>query len=435
MPEVNNAAAQQLLVSPPPARGAAPQGKTPDTDPGRQTQDGFSRVLERKLDKTPQHSARTADSRAAEGRPSARSEKATRDEAPSAESVAPADQQQRAEADTTEAQPAAADTPAAPATPQLHRTKLDAILAAIRQEDGADDEAGLAAVPAVLAALLPGQQNAADHVAIKSAAELPAAASSVAQLLHGAGTAATDTAQGGQAGATAPQLEADSDIAALPSEDAAGSDDGGDGAAPAKDFARTLLDAQHGKAVAPNAEQSLQNSNGVPSGNATHATAQQAQLMAAFGLEGQTRGATSPLQMHVPTPASHPAWPTEVGNRVSLMLGQHENTAELILTPPHLGKVEVKITTHGDQTSAQFVAATPAAREMLEQALPRLREVLEQAGISLTDAGVSTSGGQDRPQGEGGGSQRRSGAASGLPATEISGAWMRRQDGLVDTFA
>jgi flagellar hook-length control protein FliK len=61
--------------------------------------------------------------------------------------------------------------------------------------------------------------------------------------------------------------------------------------------------------------------------------------MAAFGLEGQTRGATSPLQMHVPTPASHPTWPTEVGSRVSLMLGQHENTAELILTPPHLGKV------------------------------------------------------------------------------------------------
>jgi hypothetical protein len=45
----------------------------------------------------------------------------------------------------------------------------------------------------------------------------------------------------------------------------------------------------------------------------------------------------------VATPDS-PAWPEEVGNRVSWMVGQHESQAELTLTPPQLGKIEVSIT-------------------------------------------------------------------------------------------
>jgi flagellar hook-length control protein FliK len=91
-------------------------------------------------------------------------------------------------------------------------------------------------------------------------------------------------------------------------------------------------------------------------------------------------------------PAGSPGWPEEVGNRVSWMVGQHESQAELTLTPPQLGKIEVSITVSGDQTSAQFVTATPAARELIEQSLPRLREILEQSGISLGQTDVGTSG-------------------------------------------
>lgn len=71
-----------------------------------------------------------------------------------------------------------------------------------------------------------------------------------------------------------------------------------------------------------------------------------------------TQAAQAPLPIHVATPADSPAWPEEVGHRVSWMVGQHESQAELTLTPPQLGKIEVSITISGDQTSAQFVTAT-----------------------------------------------------------------------------
>ncbi len=145
----------------------------------------------------------------------------------------------------------------------------------------------------------------------------------------------------------------------------------------------------------------------------------------------------SPIPMHVATPAGSPGWPEEVGSRVSWMVGHEESHAQLTLTPPQLGKIEVSITVSGDQTSAQFVAATPAARELIEQSLPRLREVLEQSGINLGQTDVGTSG-QSNNSGEGQrgkawGDQR--GADDGTTPRVAAQQWVRRGDGLVDTFA
>lgn len=145
----------------------------------------------------------------------------------------------------------------------------------------------------------------------------------------------------------------------------------------------------------------------------------------------------SAVQMHVPQPTGHPAWAESVGSRVTWMVGAGESKAELVLTPPQLGRVEVTLTMNGEHTTAQFVAATPAAREALEQAMPRLREVLADAGISLTGSGVSTSD----QQGSSGDAPRQ---GSGRPAVSMAPGndaapparpWLQRGQGLVDTFA
>lgn len=151
----------------------------------------------------------------------------------------------------------------------------------------------------------------------------------------------------------------------------------------------------------------------------------------------QNHPGDSLLHLHVPQPPGHPAWAEAVGSRVTWMVGQRESTAELVLTPPQLGRVEVNLTVSGDQTTAQFVAATPAAREALEQALPRLREVLAEAGINLADSGVSTSdrqdGGRQAPR------QNPGRLADNLPPVEAGAkpgvAWGQTGRGLVDTFA
>lgn len=148
--------------------------------------------------------------------------------------------------------------------------------------------------------------------------------------------------------------------------------------------------------------------------------------------------ASSPVPLHVATPAGTPGWPEEVGNRVTWMVGQSESHAELTLTPPQLGKVEVSITVSGEQTSAQIVAATPAARELIEQSLPRLREVLAQSGINLGQTDVGTSG-QPGGSGEGRRGDHRfnpsRGGGEAVVGGSASGPWQRRAEGLVDTFA
>lgn len=148
----------------------------------------------------------------------------------------------------------------------------------------------------------------------------------------------------------------------------------------------------------------------------------------------------SPVPLHVATPASSPHWPEEVGNKVSWMVNNTESHAELTLTPPQLGKVEVSITVSGDQTSAQFVAASPAARELIEQNLPRLREILEQSGINLGQTDVGTSGQSaqsgDTPAGrQRGGWQSPAGKDDGVVTGSVPAHWARRGEGLVDTFA
>lgn len=140
-------------------------------------------------------------------------------------------------------------------------------------------------------------------------------------------------------------------------------------------------------------------------------------------------------QLPVNTPANQAAFADDVGDRVMWMLGRAESKAELVLTPPTLGKVEVSINLSGDQTTAQFVASSQAARDALEQAMPKLREILQQAGISLGQTSVGTSGEQSAGQDDG---SRRGGTAGrgGIESGESAGAskWIRQSEGMVDTF-
>ena len=187
--------------------------------------------------------------------------------------------------------------------------------------------------------------------------------------------------------------------------------------------------------------QALQSLQGEPGSAGTQQTAQGLHTHGAMHVlrhAPATQPATPQLPVH--TPAGQQAWAEDVGNQVRWMLGRAESKAELVLTPPNLGKLEVSINLNGDQTTAQFVASSQAARDALERAMPQLREVLQQAGIMLGDANVSTS--QQGAGGEGQGSHGRSGARGEAAIAgdaggngSSTGVWLRQQQGMVDTFA
>lgn len=89
-----------------------------------------------------------------------------------------------------------------------------------------------------------------------------------------------------------------------------------------------------------------------------------------------------------------PAWQQELGDKLVWLTGKQGQTAELVLNPPSLGTVEVRLNLSGGEASAQFFSGNPNVREAIEAALPRLREMMSGAGITLGEAMVS-----DQPMG------------------------------------
>lgn len=164
--------------------------------------------------------------------------------------------------------------------------------------------------------------------------------------------------------------------------------------------------------------------------------ASDAPISGATPLAHNTAAAGTPSSTRIDTPVGNRGWDSEFAQKVVLLANRHEGRAELTLTPPQLGKVEITISVNGDQSSATFVSASPAAREALEQALPRLREMMAEAGISLGQASVSAESAQ-RGQDEAptAGRDGRGSGAEAPKAAETAAQWVRRSNGLIDTFA
>ena len=128
----------------------------------------------------------------------------------------------------------------------------------------------------------------------------------------------------------------------------------------------------------------------------------------------------------IPTPVGQPQWADDVGQQVVVMMNSRLETAQLQVTPPDMGPVEISLKM-GNDGSAQlsFVSGVAETRQALEQGLPRLSAMLADNGIRLADAQVSSGQGQNSrdasqfaQQGQPGqGQGQPGGQANGRPAT------------------
>ena len=79
----------------------------------------------------------------------------------------------------------------------------------------------------------------------------------------------------------------------------------------------------------------------------------------------------------------------ELAERMTLMIGQKWHEAEIQLEPQGLGKMSIQLSIDQDQkASVQFVVQQGHARELLEQALPKLRDMLASQGVQLGQTSV-----------------------------------------------
>ncbi|MFA6311257.1 MAG: flagellar hook-length control protein FliK [Sterolibacterium sp.] len=151
-----------------------------------------------------------------------------------------------------------------------------------------------------------------------------------------------------------------------------------------------------------------------------------------------------PLPVH--TPVGTRGWDGEISDKLVWMVGRQEQRAELVLNPPQMGRIEVSISVNDGQTSALFASANPAVRDALEAALPRLREILADAGINLGQTQVGADTGNNAGNSSTNSAENRDNPRRDLskdqppPGDKIlrqldAPQWLKRGNGLVDTFA
>ncbi|MFZ5482795.1 MAG: flagellar hook-length control protein FliK [Pseudomonadota bacterium] len=147
-------------------------------------------------------------------------------------------------------------------------------------------------------------------------------------------------------------------------------------------------------------------------------------------------GEAARVVMQVPAQFQSPGWSQALGDKLVWMAGRQTQSAELILNPPSLGAVEVRLNVSGGEASAQFFSANPAVREALESALPRLRELMGGVGIALGQASVNdqSQSQRDRAAQSASSGHPLEGGASGRLDLEARPGDVRRL-GLLDYFA
>ncbi|WJG10612.1 flagellar hook-length control protein FliK [Aliiglaciecola sp. LCG003] len=78
----------------------------------------------------------------------------------------------------------------------------------------------------------------------------------------------------------------------------------------------------------------------------------------------------------------------QMTEKVRWMVSQNNLQADIRLDPPDLGSMKVRVSMSGDTATVNIVVQSQQARDVLDQAAPRLREMLEQQGIELGQSSV-----------------------------------------------
>ncbi|WP_372965737.1 flagellar hook-length control protein FliK [Marinobacter sp.] len=145
----------------------------------------------------------------------------------------------------------------------------------------------------------------------------------------------------------------------------------------------------------------------------------------------------------VDVPVGQAEWGDKVMGKLSWLTARNMQVAEIHLTPPDMGPMEVKVRVHNDQATVTVHAANPVVREQLELHSNRLRDMLGEQGLLLSQFDVSDQSGQHTGA-QGGDSEEGSGFGSptdGLSTDELeepgiqSGQLDLAWKGEVDIFA
>jgi len=144
----------------------------------------------------------------------------------------------------------------------------------------------------------------------------------------------------------------------------------------------------------------------------------------------------------VDVPVNHAEWGDKLMGKLSWLTAKNLSVAEIHLTPPDMGPMEVRVRVQNDQANITVHAANPVVREQLELHSHRLRDMLGEQGLSLAQFDVSdnsrnSSGEQNTGDGDG----SSTGSGTTLSAAESgdeggqAGSLDLSWNGAIDVFA
>ncbi|MCL7945024.1 flagellar hook-length control protein FliK [Marinobacter sp. ATCH36] len=114
------------------------------------------------------------------------------------------------------------------------------------------------------------------------------------------------------------------------------------------------------------------------------------------------RGYTTSIDV----PVNHAEWGDKLVGKLTWLTARNMSVAEIHLTPPDMGPMEVRVQVQQEQANITVHSANPAVRDQLELHSHRLRDMLSEQGLSLEQFDVSDSpqqqAGEEGPGEEGG---------------------------------
>lgn len=93
-------------------------------------------------------------------------------------------------------------------------------------------------------------------------------------------------------------------------------------------------------------------------------------------------------------------WGNTLQQNMVKILSQNLQSAEMQLSPPDLGTLQVKVKMTGDMVSLEFKTETSMVKHAIEQTVDKLKDAFLQQGLNLADVQVSTQLPQRRHSGE-----------------------------------
>lgn len=120
-------------------------------------------------------------------------------------------------------------------------------------------------------------------------------------------------------------------------------------------------------------------------------TAQQG-TSAGFSGNGQNTSFAQLFSQAVPQPVTQnlhkPEWGNAVAQRITWMVGNKLQSAQLRIHPAHLGPVEIKLKIENSMANVSFVSNHQVVRDALEQSIPRLKDMLEEQSLDLVNVDI-----------------------------------------------